>query len=397
QRSSARYFYRPDREQGTNSLFTDALDPTMTSMRGFGGYARFAKDAGDWMGEIQTNIRSPGFEANDLAFLTRADYVWMNTNIVRAFTKPTKFYRRLDLVAGGQQQFNFDGDLTDKQVHFWLGTETPFYWWFSGSVQHRPEVFDDRLTRGGGVVRRAAGTSAWFDLNTDSRKRVVFAFGPNWSWNEEGAQSAGAYFDVRLKPATNLSVTFSPSYNRTEGTAQFVQRFADPSATHFYNQRVVFSDIEQRTLSFSTRVSATFTPTLTLEMVAQPFVSSGKYSNFKEFVAPRGLEKRSFNSAELTTRPDNNGNFIYVLDPDHNPTTAQFEFANPDFNFRSLIGSAVLRWEYRPGSTLFLVWQQQRAGSAPIGDFDFSRDTEALFNQRSDNIFLIKMSYWLPR
>jgi hypothetical protein len=132
-------------------------------------------------------------------------------------------------------------------------------------------------------------------------------------------------------------------------------------------------------------------------MVAQPFVSSGEYSNFKEFVAPRSLAKRSFTSAELTTRLDADGNTIYVLDPDRDPNTEQFEFSNPDFNFRSLIGSAVLRWEYRPGSTLFLVWQQQRAGSAATGDFNFSRDTEALFNQQADNIFLVKMSYWLPR
>jgi hypothetical protein len=397
QRSSARYFYRPDREHGGNGLFTDALDPTLTAMRGFGGYARLAKNSGDWMGEVQTNFRSPGFEANDLAFLTRADYFWMNGNIVRAWTKPTKHYRRLDLVLGGQQQFNFDGDLTDQQVHFWLGTEMPFYWWFSGSIQHRPQVYDDRLTRGGAVVRRAAGSSAWFDVSTDSRKRAVFNFGPNWGWNEEGARSSGGYLQVRVKPASNLSLSVNPSYNRSEGTAQFVRRFDDPSATHFYNHRVVFADIEQQTLSLSTRVSATFTPTLTLEVVAQPFVSSGEYSNFKEFVSPRSIEKRSFTSTQLTTRVNSAGNTIYVLDPDANPNTAPFEFGNPDFNFRSLLGSAVLRWEYKPGSTLFLVWQQQRSGNAAVGDFNFSRDTEALFNERADNIFLVKMSYWLPR
>jgi hypothetical protein len=181
------------------------------------------------------------------------------------------------------------------------------------------------------------------------------------------------------------------------GTAQFVRRFDDASATHFYGQRAVFADIEQKTLSFNTRLSATFTPTLTLELVAQPFISSGDYSNFKEFVAPRGLAKRSFSDSQLTTRTDANGNLTYVLDPDNNAATANFEFGNPDFNFRSLRGNAVLRWEYRPGSTLFLVWQQERTGSSAAGDFNFSRDTDALFDQRADNIFLIKLSYWLPR
>jgi hypothetical protein len=395
--SSARYFNRPDREHGSNGLFTDKLDENMTSMRGFGGYARIAKNSGNWMGEVQTNFRSPGFEVNDMAFLTRADYVWMNANLVRAFTKPTKYYRRLDFIAGAQQQFNFDGDLNDRQLHVWAGTETPFFWSLTGSYQLRPRVLDDRLTRGGAVVERAQGQSAWFDVSTDSRKRVVFGFGPNWGWNEEGARSFSTYVDMRIKPATNLSITFSPSYSRSEGTAQFVRKFDDATATNFYGQRAVFADIEQRTLSFNTRLSATFTPTLTLELVAQPFVSTGDYSNFKEFVTPRALTKQSFTSNQLTTRTDTDGSITYVLDPDNNAATSNFEFANPDFNFRSLRGNAVLRWEYRPGSTLFLVWQQERSGSSPIGDFNFSRDTGALFDERSDNIFLIKMSYWLPR
>jgi hypothetical protein len=397
QASSARYFYRPDREHGSNELFTDRLDESLTTMRGFGGYARFAKDAGNWMGEVMTNFRSPGFEANDMAFLTRADYVWMNGNIVRAFTKPTRYYRRLDFIAGGQQQYNFDGDLNDRQLHLWAGTETPFYWGFTTSFQHRPRVLDDRATRGGAVVQRAASSAYWFDVTTDSRKRVVLGFGPNWGWNEEGAQSFSSYVDVRIKPAANLLVSFSPSYQRSQSTAQFVKRFDDPTATHFFNHRVVFADLEQKTLSFNTRVSATFTPTLTLEVVARPFISSGEYGNFKEFVAPRALAKRSFTSAQLGTRLDADGRTIYVLDPDASAATANFEFDNPDFNFRSLIGNAVLRWEYRPGSTLFLVWQQERSGSATLGDLDFGRDSEALFKQRANNIFLIKLSYWLPR
>ena len=132
-------------------------------------------------------------------------------------------------------------------------------------------------------------------------------------------------------------------------------------------------------------------------MVAQPFISSGEYSRYKEFVAPRSVAKREFTASQLTTRLDTNGNTTYVLDPDNDASTENFEFGNPDFNFRSLIGNAVLRWEYRPGSTLFLVWQQERSGNSPAGDFNFSRDSDALFNQHANNIFLIKMSYWLPR
>src|SRR5207253_10376518 len=154
------------------------------------------------------------------------------------------------------------------------------------------------------------------------------------------------------------------------GTAQFVNRFTDATATNLYGQRVVFSGIDQKTVSFDTRVNATFTPTLTLEVVLQPFVSTGDYYDYKEFVAPRSAEKHIYDNTQLKKSGS-----TYTLDPDRNPATANFTFGDPSFNFRSLRGNAVLRWEYRPGSTLFLVWQQQRSGSEPFGDFEFSRDT----------------------
>jgi hypothetical protein len=398
QRTSARYFQRPDREHGSNGLFTDLYDPTLTAMRGYGGYARLAKDAGSWMGEVQTNFRSPGFEVNDLAFNTRSDYLWFNANVAHAYTKPTKWYRRADWTVGTQRQFNYDGDLTDAQFHAWAGGQTLFNWWFTGSVQYRPEVYDDRLTRGGPVARRSSVTNMFYSIQTDSRKKVVFGLFPSWTWTKEGGHDFNVGGDIRFKPATNIEMTFSPYYDNNHSMAQFVNKFTDASATNFYGQRVVFAEIDQKTVQFNTRVSATFTPTLTLEVVLQPFVSTGDYTNFKEFVAPRTVEKRIYDAAQLTATRDASGQIVsYSLDPDRNPATANFTFTNPDFNSSSLRGNAVLRWEYRPGSTLFLVWQQQRSGFERYGDFDVSRDVDAIFKGRADNIFLVKVSYWLPR
>ncbi|MGQ0562207.1 MAG: DUF5916 domain-containing protein, partial [Gemmatimonadota bacterium] len=326
QHSSARYFQRPDRDAGSNGFFTSALDPSLTRMRGFGGYARFAKEAGDWMGEAMVNFRSPGFEVNDLAFLTRADYFWMNGNIVRAFTKPTKYYRRLDFVLGGQQQYNFSGDLTERQVHVWAGGQTSFLWFLTGSAQYRPEVFDDRLTRGGGVVKRAAQHHVFFNINTDSRKPVVVGLFPGFGGNAEGGRYWNLGADIRFKPATNLGITFSPSYSKDHGTAQFVRAFTDPALTSFSGRRVVFADIEQRSLSLDTRISATFTPTLTLELVLQPLVATGDYTRFKEFVAPRTLEKRVYSSSELSEVKDAGDRTLrYVLRPDGRTGTFEWE------------------------------------------------------------------------
>jgi hypothetical protein len=183
----------------------------------------------------------------------------------------------------------------------------------------------------------------------------------------------------------------------SHGAAQFVRRFDDPSATHFFGRRAVFAEIEQRTLSVNTRVNWTFTPDLTLELFAQPFVATGDYESFKEFVRPRVLDKHEFDAAQLTPVMANGRVASYTLDPDRDPATANFSFGNPDFNVRSLRGSAVLRWEYRPGSTLFFVWQQERSGAAGYGDFAFDRDATAVFRQHPDNIFVIKASYWMGR
>ncbi|HEX2091198.1 MAG TPA: DUF5916 domain-containing protein [Longimicrobiaceae bacterium] len=397
--SSARYFQRPDRVSGGNGLFSDELDPRATVLRGFGGYLRASKESGGWRWEAQTNYRSPGFEVNDMAFLTRADYVWMGGNLVRSITRPGSWYRDIWLSVGGQQQYNFDGDRTDLQVHAYGGATFHNLWNAGMYMHYRPEVDDDRATRGGAVVRRAA---SWFmepQLSTDARKRVVLSFSPGFAWRADGGSSIEANGTLRVKPATNVQLSFSPVYSYNHTPAQYLRRFNDPSATGFYGHRVMFADLEQRTVSLDTRLNWTFSPTLTLELFAQPFIATGEYTDFNEYARPRTLERRVFGPDQLrVSRATEGGRPLeYTLDPDRNPATTNFTFGNPDFNVRSLRGNAVLRWEYRPGSVLYFVWQQERSGSEGFGDFSFDRDASAIFRQHPDNVFVIKASYWLGR
>ena len=397
QESSARYFNRPDRKHGSNGTFSDRYDPSLTALRGFAGYVRGSKESGNWLFETALNLRSPGFEVNDLAFLTRADYAWMNANLFRQWTKPTKRFRQAYWILGGQQQYNFDGDRTDLQVQTYVEAQLPNYWWLNWWVMRRPEVFEDRLTRGGPVVRRSGAWYTSFNVNTDSRKRVSFSVNPELGRNDDGGRSVGVFTSIRAKPASNVVISMEPYYSYSKGRSQYVDSFTDTTANHFYDQRVVFSDLVQHSLELGTRLNLTFTPTLTLELFAQPLIASGDYENFKEFVAPRTVEKRSFDATQLTVVRDPQTNAIdeYVLDPDRNPLTPSFTFSNPDFNFRSLRGNAVLRWEYRPGSTVFLVWTQSRESQDPVGDFHFRRDRSALFDARPDNVFLVKVNYWI--
>lgn len=397
QRSSARYFDRPDRRQGSNGLLTNRFDPALTAMRGVGGYVRLSKDAGANRFETSVNFRTPGFEVNDLAFLTRADYVWMNANLYRQWTKPTRLYRRADAILGGQQQYDFDGDATDRQLHGWVGTQLMNNWEITGFALYRPEVYDERLTRGAGVVRKPANWFTQLRINTDPRRRVVLGTSPGYGWDADGHFNYSANLDLTLKPASILTVRLSPTFSRDGSATQYVTTLDDPTAAAFHGRRVVFADLLQRTLSLDTRISATFTRTLTLEVFAQPFVASGDYTAFKEYLAPRGIERRTFDAAQLRPIRAAGRDSAYALDPDRDPTTTPFTFDNPDFGARSLRGNAVLRWEWRPGSTLYLVWQQQRTGDERRGDFRAAHDAGAVFRRPPDNVFLAKVSYWFGR
>jgi Domain of unknown function (DUF5916)/Carbohydrate family 9 binding domain-like len=399
QGSSARYFTRPDRESGSNRIFSDAYDPGATWLRGFGGYARMSKESGRWMWEAQANLRSPGFEVNDMAFLTQADYVWLNGNVVRQWTEPTKWFRSLWLSAGGQQQVNFDGDRNDLQIHQYAEITLHSYWNMGLYAHVRPEVDSDRGTRGGAVVRRPASWYVQPRLSTDGRRRVVFSTNVGVG---QVADGGGSFIEssasVRYKPSTSVQVSFGPSYFYERNETQYVAGFADPLATHFYGQRFVFGELEQHVVSLDTRVNWTFTPDLSLELFAQPFVATGDYSDYKEFVRPRTTETRPFTADELTVvaRDADGRPTQYRLDTNGaDPADQRFRFGNGNFNVRSLRGNAVLRWEYRPGSTLFFVWQQNRSGDEPYGDFRLGRDAGAIFDAHPDNVFVIKATYWL--
>jgi hypothetical protein len=391
QRSSARYFQRPDRSYGS-------YDPSRTSLAGYAAYTRFSKDAGDWLWEAQTNIRSPGFENNDIGFLTRAGYLWFNGNLLRQFTNPGRFYRSLTFLAGGQQQFNYDGDVTDRQVQGYASIQALNYWEASGFFIHRWNTLEDGLTRGGPVVQRPGYNLASLSVESDSRKSIVLDLEGNYGvgLDRDHRHFWEASADIRWRPLSNLTLSLGPLYSYDETSAQYVQAVDDATAAAFYGKRYVFAGVTQRTLSMNTRVNMTFTPNLTLELFAQPFIASGSYDDFKEFAAPRELTKLTYGRDVGTiTSSDASGTRQFTIDPDGAGAAAPFTVADPSFTVRSLRGNAVLRWEYRPGSTLFLVWTQSREDQLNAGTLDFGRDARAVFSGPAENIFLVKVNYWI--
>jgi hypothetical protein len=401
EQSSAHYFQRPDRRVTSDGIFNTKFDPNATSLQGYGFYTRLAKNPGNWFWETAQNWRSPGFETNDLSFLDRADYKWMNANAGHQWTTPGRWYRNAVILGGGQQQFNYDGDKTDLQTQLYFASEFLNYWNLRTFFIHHPTVLDDRLTRGGPIEMRTGYNFEEVEVSTDARRRAVFDVAVQ---TQKGIGSGTHTFilqpGVALKPAANVFVSLTPSYAAGEDDAQYVTVVSDPTAKPFFGNRYVFAFIKTHTLSLDTRINWTFTPNLTLQLYAQPFIASGAYSSFREFAAPRTAQKLIYGQDIGTitrTAATATSGAIYTVDPDGAGPAAPFSFGDPSFTFRSLIGNAVIRWEYRPGSTLFFVWTQNRTGSDTNGNFDFTRERTAIFRDRPTNVFQIKVNYWIGR
>jgi hypothetical protein len=400
ERSSARYFQRPDRGSGSGGFLSNRFDSSATALRGAGGYARIAKETGDWFGEMGLNTRTPGYETNDYAFQQRADYIWYNANIGRTWTKPTSWYRSIYSIAGGQTQTNYEGDRTAKQLHAYFSETTPQFWYVSTFYIHRFSTIDDRQLRGGPAIKVPTSHFIETDVTTDSRHVVTANAGVSYYWDDKGGVSPYAYLNASYRPVSNVSVSFGPSWNPSRNYAQYVTAISDSTATGFYGTRYVVSNLEQRTLGLDTRLNVTFSPTMSLQLYVQPFFASGNYYDFKEYLTTRTTETAVYGKdrGTITSTRDAGGMVTqYAIDPDGIGGAKPFTIGNPNFSQQSLRGNAVFRWEYRPGSVLYVAWTHSRFADSAFGDLDLQRDRSALLATRPDNIFLVKASWWLAR
>jgi hypothetical protein len=158
--------------------------------------------------------------------------------------------------------------------------------------------------------------------------------------------------------------------------------------------------MEQKTISANIRLNWTFSPELSLQVFMQPLISSGAYRDLKQLSQPRTFDFGYFgrNGSTIISQTDATGAVSgYEVDADGAGPSQPYSFSNPDFNFKSLRGNAVLRWEYRPGSALYLVWTQSRSDNENLGDFQLDHSFSRLWTAHPDNIFMVKFTYWWSR
>ncbi|MEX2111008.1 MAG: DUF5916 domain-containing protein [Gemmatimonadaceae bacterium] len=394
QRSSARYYQRPDADYLE-------IDPAANLLYGSSAALGFNK-SGTWSYNATAKTVGPGYEVNDLGFMGRVDYRNLGASLNYNNNTPGKLLRAYSGGIGTNHAWNYGGDKiwTSVFTNGSLNFNNLWSMYFGG--EYDPSHIDDRLTRGGPLGRQPTQWGSYLEIDTDTRKRLSYILYGDYYGDVRGGYSSTVQIGFTLRPSSSIRVTLFPTWNGYHNTIQFVRAVTDPLATTTYGGRYILSHLRQTTLSATTRVEWTLSPELSFQLYAQPFASSGEYTKFKELATPGEeayLVYGEDGGSTITPVPDAAGEKVvsYTVDPDGAGAAPSFSISNPDFRTHSLRGNAVIRWEYRPGSAFFFVWQQQRSDYVPFeGDFRPSREARQIFG-RPSNVFLVKATYWFAR
>jgi hypothetical protein len=384
QKTAVHYFQRPDAEDAH-------FDPTRTSLSGLAAKWMFGQlgDTRHWRFGTGGDLRTPGLELNDAGFQTSSDkivpFVWAQYRE----DSPSDHVLNWQLSSDVFWVQTFEPRLTDYGLESNGNIQFANYWSLSTYTNLDKGKWNVNALRGGRALRADTTTFGVLDLNTDTRKPVWFsanAYGGN-NWGS-GEISGGLDLGATIQARSNIDLTLGPSVYHRNDPLQYVDQVTDDRATdqtHF-----VFGRIHQTDVSMTVRANWTFSPHLTLQVYAQPYVSSGRYTELKDVDHPGAAQYAD--RFHLFA-----GNEIQLTDAYHVARDgSSFSFDRPDFNFRQLRSTVVVRWEYLPGSTVFAIWSHGQTSDAfSNGRFQLGRDLSELGTSPSENIVMVKANYWI--
>ena len=383
QTSSTHYFQRPDA-----GYFH--YDPNRTSLSGSGGNVQLTKIGGNLNCMLATMWKSPGLELNDVGYLRSTDEIievfWSGYK----FTKPKGIMRSANLNINQWNAWNYFGE------HLLLGGNFNGHitfknqWSIHTGLNFDSESLSPSQLRGGPMMLMPGDKSLWFFVESDVRKKLSLKYQEVHQRQDFGSGSSNQYSPViRYQPLNTLEFSFEPSYFRNCSELQYVS-----AADYHSDKRYILGSLDQNIFSLSFRINVNITPNLTIQYWGQPYVSSGKYSQLKMVTKSRDSEYANrfhiYDSKQLKAPDANN---FYMVD-ENRDGNSDYQFENPNFNFNEFLSNLVLRWEYLPGSALYLVWSQNRKHTSTSGDFDLSHNLDGLYgNERPNNTLMVKLSY----
>jgi hypothetical protein len=386
QRSPVHRANRPDADHV-------GYDPARTSLSGYSANVLAEKREGAWRFWIEGRARSPGFEVNDLGFLGRADQASGYAQVWYNHFRPGPLLRRWRVDVASWANVTWGGERLWTGGETWAEAQFHSRWMVRGGGGYDLPRWDVDALRGGPAIRADARWWSWLHVTSDPARALTGA--ASVSTNREtvtGGWRLGVDAELEIRPSDRLLLTLGPAVERTVNPWQFVANRVVDDGTAWVRGR-----LDQTTASLTLRAAYTFTPELSLQVYAQPFVSAGAFTAFSRVTAPRAATyaERVTPYAETEIAYDAAGD-AYRVDADGNGE-AEFSFGNPDFTLRELRSTVVLRWEYRPGSSLFVVWSQGRSMQTADGRLRLGSDLVGLFRAPGTNTLTVKLAYWLAK
>lgn len=386
QQAPYRYFQRPDAVKYT-------LDENRTNMAGWFSRVMINKQEGNFYFNAALGAISPTFENNDMGFQRSADKYSGHLVLGYRWYDPGEIFRMKQTYFAHYRTYDFEGHPLSIGLMSFSFLRFLNYYAIRIRAGYNFPAIDKGLTRGGPLVQDPEGYFFRLSANSDDRKEIVVSANVGYGGGGSASHFENVGLDVEWKASSQLTLSFGPSYREGMNYHQWVGAFDDPTAVETYGKRYVFGEMKQKTVSAEIRVNWLFTPDMSLQLYLQPFISVGDYNNFNELERGNSYDFRKFGTDESTIVFDENEN-VYTVDPDGDGPAEGFSFFNPDFNFKSMRANLVFRWEFVPGSFFYLVWSHDQVNFDNPGEFRFNRDFDNLLRAESDDVFLVKFSYW---
>jgi hypothetical protein len=381
ERDPRHYYQRP----GRHDLGVDA---NATSLTGYGTRLWLNKQSGSWLSNSAIGFLTPGFEVNDLGFGSRSDVINGHVGLGYSWNKPTAWRKYVWMIGALAQSWNFAGQHTMNQVFLKSSLAQMNAWSWTASGGGFGHALNDRRTRGGPAMQDPRSWWSQLHWNSNSKAKLYYTLDVNPNGDEAGSREVYVSPSATWKPAARLSLSAGPNADFNVEDTHFITSAADPLATKTFGGRYVFARLDQTTVGADLRLDYSVTPALSFQVYVQPLVSSGRYTRYRELARAGSYEFLVYGQGGSTVDLVRG-----VVDPDGAGPAPAIGVGHRDFTLRSLRGNAVLRWEYVPGSSVYLVWTQDRFGEDPEGRFDLSPSLSALSRTPASNIFLVKVSH----
>ncbi len=383
QRSSAHYAQRPDREYSR-------LDPTLTSLSGWSVQMNFDKTSGrHWLWGANSKIDSENFETNDVAQLNGADGWLTNANLRYRETQPGTVFRNYYVQVDTQTDTTLRQLMQTGHVRATVNATWANFWTSQVQFSRNLATTSVSLTRGGPLMGRGPGWTTNINLGNRATSRTRLTANLFFQNNDDGVSNRRVTGVFSMRPGPRWQFSVSPYYDRITEPQQYISTLAGGRPIT-YDSRYVFAFIDRSTMSMEYRLGLTVKPDVNLDVYAEPFAASGHYYDYGELLAPGSRERLTYGTAGTTL----------VVNPDGSQVVtaggSTINLRNRDFNTLSFRSNVVLRWEWRTGSTIYVVWQQDRAGTEVVGTRVNVGDAFRSMTAPGPNIFLIKTSFWIP-